>query len=150
MKSTRFIIIAAALFIFLFAYTGLNKLLLYDVFYMDLGKSPLIGRRFATPVAIIIPTLEVATAVALIIPRFRLKGFYAAFGLMSLFTLYVGYMLLFRVHRPCTCGGIIREMSWPVHLIFNIVFTILAYISIRIIRRDPDQKPSRFSTVAYS
>lgn len=150
MKSARFVNISAALFVFLFAYTGLNKLLLYDVFYMDLGKSPLIGRTFAAPVAIIIPTLEVAIAIALLIPRFRLKGFYAAFGLMSLFTLYVAYMLFFRVHRPCTCGGIIREMSWPVHLIFNFVFTILAYISIRFIRRNSSQNPGKFSTVAYS
>nr|WP_143097972.1 MauE/DoxX family redox-associated membrane protein [Chitinophaga sp. CF118] len=68
---------------------------------------------------------------ALLIPnKTRKYGLLGSLVLMLVFTVYVAYVLLFTTKRPCTCGGIIRQLSWPDHLIFNISFLLLAITGI--------------------
>jgi hypothetical protein len=87
-------------------------------------------------VAAVIPPAELLIAAMLLIPFFsykpRLKkyGLYSAAALMTLFTLYIGYMVEFRTDRPCTCGGIIQLMNWHQHMYFNTASTLLAYWAI--------------------
>jgi hypothetical protein len=50
---------------------------------------------------------------------------------MTVFTLYLGYMLLFTPNRPCVCGGVIKTMSWDQHIVFNCFFILLSLIAIR-------------------
>ncbi len=57
-------------------------------------------------------------------------GLYGALVLMGIFTLYVGYMLIFTSGHFCTCGGILEKLTWPEHLIFNVIFTILAIMAV--------------------
>ena len=58
--------------------------------------------------------------------RFRLIGLYAAFTLMTMFTVYIIAILQFSYKIPCSCGGILESMGWTEHLIFNIGFVLLA------------------------
>jgi putative oxidoreductase len=127
MNNTKGIIINIAAFsIFtLFVYTGVNKLISFDFTLKDLNRSPLLG-NYALLIAILVPLLELLTAAMLMIPKYKKTGFLLAFFLMLTFTLYVGYVLSFTNQRPCTCGGIIRQLSWPNHLILNITFLILS------------------------
>lgn len=121
--------IISALLILLFLYTGISKL--YDVpnFERVLRGSPLI-RNYATWVAWGIPILEVVTCFLLFFQKSRTYGLYLSLGLMTAFTLYIAYMLIFTPKLPCSCGGVISLMTWKQHLIFNIAYTLIAALGI--------------------
>ncbi|TXJ28996.1 MAG: hypothetical protein E6Q24_04780 [Chitinophagaceae bacterium] len=126
----RYVIhIASAIFTFLFVYTALNKLFELGTFTQVLLKSPLLS-EFAPVIAWVIPFAELLTAALLLFPRTLLLGLYAFAGLMLLFSLYIGYMLLFTSHLPCSCGGVLKHLSWREHLVFNICFVVVAVIVI--------------------
>jgi len=135
MKKAIIVDVIASLYILLFLYTGIYKLLGQEYFKAALYKSPLIS-KYTEIVAVAIPVIEVLIATALLIPffshqiRFRKWGLYAGTILMALFTLYVGYMLKFSNGLPCSCGGIIQKMNWHQHFYFNTGFTCLGILGI--------------------
>lgn len=113
------------LFMVLFVYAATSKLLEYDLFRAQIGKSPLIT-RYAHVLSWLVPATEYLIALMLFIPRFRLVGLYGSFSLMILFTGYIAFILTFSPYVPCSCGGILSSMGWTEHLIFNICFSLLA------------------------
>lgn len=117
------------LFVFLFLYTAISKYHEFHSFRNILAKSPLIG-NFSFVIAWLLPAVELLTAVLLLITRTRSLGLYFSFFLMSLFTVYIGYMIAFTPHLPCSCGGVIRKMSWQGHLFFNLCLTVLGAVGI--------------------
>lgn len=121
--------IISAVFIFLFVYTALSKIFTFHLFTQTLKETPLIG-GIAPFIAIALPIIELMVSLLLLIPRTRRLGFYSTFALMLVFTLYIGYMIVFTPQLPCTCGGVIEKMTWTQHLIFNVVFTLLALTAI--------------------
>lgn len=127
MKRTIIIEIIAYAFILLFMYTALSKLFIYNTYVSDLERSPLIG-GFARPLSILLPVIEIVISVLLFIPAegARTRGLQGALGLMLLFTIYVSILVFTRSSLPCSCGGLIRELTWKQHFFFNIFFTGLA------------------------
>ncbi|SIO49383.1 MauE/DoxX family redox-associated membrane protein [Chitinophaga niabensis] len=119
----------SAIFIFLFVYTALSKIFTFNLFSKALKETPLIG-GIATYIAFLLPAVELTVSLLLLIPRTRRLGLYSTFALMLVFTLYIGYMIIFTPQRPCTCGGVLEKMTWTQHLIFNIFFTILSFTAI--------------------
>lgn len=117
------------LFILLFLYAAANKLLEYDKFKAQLGQSVMLT-AFSNQLAWLIPTLEIAISILLIVPRANLLGLYASFTLMFMFTAYIALMLRFADHISCSCGGILEKMGWAEHLIFNAVFVLLGIVGI--------------------
>jgi len=117
------------LFMILFLYTGLSKLLEYSVFKAQLMESPILA-PVSTIIAILLPVFEIVIMLLLLIPYVRLVGLYASLVLMIMFTIYVLMILVFDKKLPCSCGGIISAMSWPQHLLFNVVFVLMAVIGI--------------------
>jgi uncharacterized membrane protein YphA (DoxX/SURF4 family) len=113
--------IISALLIFLFVYAAISKLLDYQKFRVQLGQSPLLT-AFAGSVVWIIPTIEIVISMMLATQRFRLPGLYASFTLMLLFTGYIIAITRFSTYIPCSCGGILENLGWNEHLIFNIFF----------------------------
>ncbi len=65
----------------------------------------------------------------------RKYGLWASFILLMIFTFYISGMLLSGEHLPCSCGGIIRELSWRQHLIFNLFFITLSLTGIVLERK---------------
>ena len=124
----------AALLVFLFLYTGLSKYLDYQNFNTVLHRTPLIN-HYAGFVSVVLPAVELVVTILLIIPASRLIGLYCSLILLSMFTVYLIYMVSSRVDLPCTCGGVISQMSWKQHIIFNVVFVILSAIGIRFQKR---------------
>lgn len=122
------------LLILLFVYTAVSKFINFDNFKFVVTQTPLL-RPIARIMAIAIPATELIAACMLLITRFRKIGLYASFVLMAAFTGYVVYALYFSPKVPCACGGIIRQMSWRQHLVFNSAFTIAAFIAIRLHNR---------------
>jgi len=134
---TPFILqLICSVFIFLFAYTALSKLQQYHQFVSVLLKSPLIG-SISEAVAWIIPTIELIIAGLLFFPRTRRPGLYGSSLLMIVFTVYLGYMILFTPHLPCTCGGVIQKMTWKQHLLFNLALTAISLSGIIIDSKHP-------------
>lgn len=130
-KKSFLVDVISSLFILLFVYAGITKLVERQSFKTILQQSPLIGTK-SQIVSWILPIIELIISFLLFIPSTRKWGFAMAFCLMIMFTLYVGYMIFFIPNLPCSCGGILAQMTWAQHLIFNIFFTLLAAVGLRI------------------
>lgn len=119
-----------SLLVILFVYTAFSKL-----GHVRLFKSVLEGIPFISSGAIVlvwaIPLAELFIALLLVFPITRLGGLYASLILLSVFTGYLIYLVSFVSHLPCSCGGVISAMSWPQHVVFNLVFIGLTIIGIR-------------------
>src|SRR5688572_10043134 len=115
MRRKYIIEIISGLLIFLFVYTAISKLTDYTSFKSVLRRSPLIG-DYAAVVALALPITEGLVSLLLFIPRTRLWGLYASLALMSVFTLYLAYMIVFTPNLPCSCGGVLKQMTWNQHL----------------------------------
>lgn len=121
----------AALFVLLFLYTAIHKIMGAQTFTFQLRKSPFVTDMVPF-VSISIPAGEVLISVLLIFKKTRLAGLFASLLLMTMFTAYIWLMLAYSYDLPCSCGGIISQMSWSQHLAFNIFFTLLAITGIYI------------------
>ncbi|HYG19635.1 MAG TPA: MauE/DoxX family redox-associated membrane protein [Ohtaekwangia sp.] len=117
--------IISTVFVLLFVYAALSKLLDYEKFVVQVGQSPMLT-DLAPVIAWFIPGLELVIALLLIIPKTRLIAMYASFGLMTAFTTYILLASQFTDYVPCSCGGVIANLSWTGHLIFNIALMALA------------------------
>ena len=109
----------------MFVYAAISKLLDFETFTVQLAQSPLLS-AYTGVIAWVVPGLEILIAVLLTIPKYRIPALYASFTLMVMFTAYIYIILNFSDFIPCSCGGVLEKLSWTQHLIFNIVFIILA------------------------
>lgn len=121
--------IVVFLYILLFVYAALTKLLDYQKFAIQLGQSPMLT-HYSRLLAWAVPEVELLISVLLIFQRIRITGLYSAFGLMTMFTTYIVLASRFSEYVPCSCGGIIQNLTWTQHLIFNLVFLSLVVIAI--------------------
>jgi len=117
------------LFILLFIYASISKLMDFENFQVQVGQSPLIS-AFASWIAWLVLILELTIALLLYIPKFKIWGLLGAFSLMTFFTIYIFIVLNYSSFVPCSCGGILEKMSWKVHLVFNFVFILLAALAV--------------------
>jgi len=128
-QQSKFIIASSALFILLFVYTAVSKLVDPISFRIVLSKSPWIHDQ-ASLLVWLIPVFELMVSLLLLIPALRLAGFIGSLVLMLAFTGYITAMILYAPHLPCGCGGIIRQLSWRQHLVVNSFFIVLAIVAI--------------------
>lgn len=126
--------IIAHLFIVLYLYTGISKFMEFDLFQEQLIESPVL-RPVALLVSWSIPIVEFCIALMLFVPRTRLYGLYSSFIIMVVFTVYVSIILIIDKELPCSCGGIVEALSWKGHLVFNLIFTVLALVGIRLYKK---------------
>lgn len=133
MKQTKIIVeVCSFSLVFLFVYTATAKLFQFQLFRYRLDTYPWI-RHVGGLIAWGVPLLELTIAVLLISERRKLIGFYAAFGLMAIFTIYLVLMLSTEQHLPCSCGGAIEGLTWRQHIVFNLFFLVLAGLGIKIV-----------------
>ncbi|HAR73947.1 MAG TPA: hypothetical protein DCR77_11145, partial [Flavobacteriaceae bacterium] len=119
------------LFIVLFIYAAVSKLMDFETFQTQLGQSPLLA-SYAIPISYGVIIIELVTAVLLMFDRYRIIALQISLLLMVMFTTYIVIILHFTAFTPCSCGGVLEKMGWTEHLIFNGVFVGLALIGIRI------------------
>jgi len=131
MKRTTIIEIITLLTLSLFLYAGIAKIMDYTLFREQLAESPVL-KPFAGFIAMALPIVEFALVVLLLVPRWRLKGLYSSLILLSIFTVYIAVMMLTSDHLPCSCGGLLEELSWKGHIFFNGGFILLNAIAIRL------------------
>lgn len=135
MKKSTIVEIISALFILLFVYTAVSKLIKATRFENTISKSPLI-KDFAETISIGLPVLEIVIAVLLVLPATRLIGLWSATVAMFVFTIYIGYMLAFTTDLPCSCGGVLEQMTWRQHLVFNIALIVVGMLGIAFYRKE--------------
>jgi uncharacterized membrane protein len=127
--------VISGLFILLFVYTAFSKFSDLERFKYFLTQSPLVG-GMSKYVAWTIPSVEVIISILLFIPKTRKAGMWSSFLLMIAFTGYLGYMIATMSNLPCSCGGVISEMTWRQHLVFNSGFTLLGLLGIYLIKKE--------------
>jgi uncharacterized membrane protein YphA (DoxX/SURF4 family) len=138
-KEQLVIDIIVMLITMLFFYASIVKLLDYETFKVQIGKSPLI-MDFSNSLAWLVPGTEIVAAIMLLLPVTRVLGFFFSFTIMLAFTLYIAYMLLFSPYLPCSCGGVLSHMGWTEHLVFNIIFTILPVAGLVLTNHTKDEE----------
>ncbi|MGE9310804.1 MauE/DoxX family redox-associated membrane protein [Niabella sp. CJ426] len=125
-KQQRVII---ALTIFLLAMwipVVIDKWTHFELFKSGMMNQPMPGQlnRF---LVYLLPAFESLTVLLLIIGRTRMLGLWFSLVLMFLFTGYVGLALIGIWEKlPCSCGSVIKSLSWKQHFIFNLSFLILS------------------------
>ncbi|MDR6845605.1 MauE/DoxX family redox-associated membrane protein [Flavobacterium granuli] len=117
------------LYVLLFVYAAVSKLLDFENFQAQLGQSPLLS-PFANFVSVVVIFIEFIIAFLLCIPKLRNIALWGTLALMSMFTTYIIIILNFSSFVPCSCGGILEKLGWTQHLIFNIGFVFLAIVAI--------------------
>jgi hypothetical protein len=122
--------IVSALFILLFLYTAISKT-------YEIGKTQAaiyhipFFEKFSLETAWAIVAAEYLVSALLFFPFTRRIGLYSSLILMLVFTAYISLMMAFSPELPCSCGGVIQQMTWTQHLIFNVLFTGLAFLANR-------------------
>lgn len=124
----------SSLLILLFGYTAFSKLFNHSLFEAVLQQVPLIGTGAAV-IALLLPLCELFIVLLLLFPRTRLIGLKLSLVLLVMFTVYLGYMVLFVPKLPCSCGGVISKMSWRQHIGFNAAVAGLTVLGIRSVDR---------------
>jgi uncharacterized membrane protein YphA (DoxX/SURF4 family) len=133
-RTKNIVEILTALLICLFVYAAISKLTEYSMFVAQLKLHPLF-KYFAGLLAWIIPAAELITTGLLVFPLTRRTGLYTSAALLSSFTVYLIVMISTNSHLPCTCGGLIKSLTWRQHIVFNLVFLGLAVTGIILDKR---------------
>jgi Methylamine utilisation protein MauE len=126
----RYIAISSIFLIILMAYAAVVKGADIGLFQKQIMESPLIPLSITRLVSFIIPASELLGALLLLYQPTRFWGFLLSYFLMLIFSVYlVTLVKLFGANLPCACGGILGQMGYTTHIVFNIFFCIMAFVS---------------------
>jgi hypothetical protein len=130
MKQYTVIKIICVLLVFLFVYAAVSKLANWTTFVSDMNNQPF--PSFLKPILVwAVPLTELTIVGLLIFDTTRLAGLYSSLVLMIAFSFYTAVVLLhFFTYVPCSCGGIIKNLSWGQHLVFNLFFVFIEFSAI--------------------
>jgi putative oxidoreductase len=122
--------IISSLLILLFLYASASKFLDFSGFAGDMNNQPF--PHWIKPWLLWgIPPLEVLISLALLFEKTRMAGLVASLALMLAFTIYSVLILLhFFRYVPCSCGGVIKKLTWGQHLVFDLFFVGLSLMGI--------------------
>lgn len=134
------------LYILLFVYASISKLLDFENFQVQLAQSPLLS-AYAGTVSVTVIILELLLVLFLSFRRTRLLGLYGSFAIMTAFSVYIYLIFNYSDFVPCSCGGVLEKLGWTEHLIFNIVFVLLALYGTIIIEREKNTSILRIVSV---
>jgi hypothetical protein len=107
-------------------YAAVVKAMDYGLFISDMSKSPLLVKYDKEWLGPGVLGGEFLIVALLSFGATRKSGLFLSFFVMLLFTLYLSTLYFFYTNIPCSCGGILGKMSYPMHIVFNAVFTLLA------------------------
>lgn len=126
MKKEYILYLIVGLLSLLFMYAAIAKAMDYGFFVSEMSKSPLLMKYDKQWLAPGVLGVEFLIVALLSFTGTRQSGLFLSFFVMLLFTLYLSTLYFFYTNIPCSCGGILGKMSYPTHIIFNAVFTLLA------------------------
>ncbi|RYF12424.1 MAG: hypothetical protein EOO42_20135, partial [Flavobacteriales bacterium] len=101
----------------LFCYAALSKLFSYEQ-----SKTEMLHQVFPVAWALVlswlIPTVELMVVLLLLFKATQTLGLWASALLLFLFSIYIAVVMTSIFGRvPCSCGGILKNMSYGTHLV---------------------------------
>jgi hypothetical protein len=121
--------LTTAVLVLLFSYAATSKLITFKDTSHQIAQVSIL-HPIANFIAWSVPAIELGVSFLLLIPTRRTLGLYLSFVLMLLFTIYISWILLMNDTLPCSCGGVISNLSWKFHLLLNIAVLLLVYLSL--------------------
>ncbi len=118
------------LLILLWVYASASKLLDYETSSVQMLRQ--VFPAWISQILVwAVPVSELAAAGLLLVSQTQRAGLYASFYLLSAFSCYIALILtgLFG-DIPCSCGGVLEQMTWTQHLFFNLFFWALTLVAI--------------------
>lgn len=113
--------LASTILIILWTYTGLDKLIRWNV-----SRKAFLNQTFpgelAEVLAFAIPFIELLLALLLLFSATRWWGYMGSMLLLTVFTTYVGLIWVGAFPRvPCNCAGILESLGWAEHFVLNMI-----------------------------
>ena len=133
----KIIFIIKVLLAILLIYAGTYKVAQFDTFKTQMHESPLLPAFFVPYIAVIVPIFEIALGISLLLfSKLERDLLLISSSLMLFFSLYLIILYTSYDKPPCSCGGILGNMSYEIHIPFNIVFTILPLIAVFLLNKN--------------
>lgn len=111
----------------LFCYAAMSKLLSYGQSEQEM-LNQVFPRSFALVLTWLVPSIELILCLLLLIKQTQYTALWAAVLLLFAFSIYIAVAMTGVFGRvPCSCGGILKNMGYGTHLIFNLFFMLAAY-----------------------
>ncbi|HRP30811.1 MAG TPA: hypothetical protein PKV73_02940 [Agriterribacter sp.] len=126
--------IIGGLLTLLFAYTAMSKLFTFHQFESVLHRSPVIS-NYSVLLAVLTLAMELVIVLLLLLPQTLRIGLIASVLLLTVFTAYLVFMVLTDSDLPCSCGGVIQQLGWRRHIVFNGFFILLGVAGIYVQRQ---------------
>jgi putative oxidoreductase len=143
MKRNTLLDLISALLILLYVYTAVSKWMNFEQFKVQMHGQAL-PVWLSHLLIFTLPGTELVTAILLFFSRTRLAGGYLSAVLLLGFTGYVALAVFHFFDRvPCACGGVLRDFTWEMHLVFNLFFLLLTILAITLHNRE--RRKARFS-----
>ncbi|RBQ08913.1 MauE/DoxX family redox-associated membrane protein [Pedobacter miscanthi] len=129
-NSTLILSLVSGILILLWVYTSLSKLSEIEDFKRQLNNQ-VFSRKFTPVLLWAIPGIEITAAAMLLFKKTLRAGLILSAILMALFTGYIVLVSMNIFNRvPCSCGGVLKNMGWNSHLIFNTVFLAISLFGV--------------------
>lgn len=108
------LVILISILVLLFTYIGINQLIFREDFELNLLNSPLlpIPETGIFLLSWFIPILELLVVFLLLWSRTYLLGLYLGIFLFIMYTSYSLGILYFASYIPCSCGGMLKFLTW--------------------------------------
>ncbi|MHA7943585.1 MauE/DoxX family redox-associated membrane protein [Formosa sp. 3Alg 14/1] len=122
--------VISLLLILLLVYAAISKLIDIHNFQIELAQSPMLSSHSGW-LSWLVPVTELIIATLLSFSKTRIIGLLSGFTLMIMFSTYIYFILNYVAFIPCSCGGVLENMDWTEHFIFNLFFvsiSLLAFI----------------------
>ena len=127
--------------ILLFVYAAVSKWLDLAAFRHQM-RNQTFPHWLADILVYALPLFELITVALLFSAKTQLKGLWLSLILLLAFTGYILLVLFqFWDRVPCSCGGILSQMSWTTHLIFNLVMLTINVIALSGALKEEDHLP---------
>ncbi len=113
--------------IFLFAFSFISKLLTYNDFTTQLQRSlPLLKLNFdANYPSIAYLAMNFLVVLFLTFPESHRVGLLMSLFCLAIASSYILAMMFIAEYLPCRCLGILPNIGWVGHLVFNAILLIL-------------------------
>jgi hypothetical protein len=113
-----------------FLYAAIIKGSEFTHFASEMKKSPILEPYNTTLIGISVLAFEVITALLLSFQKTVRYGLHLSYFIMLLFSGYLYILYTKYPNAPCSCGGILGYLPYPVHIAFNFILTLLSLTAI--------------------
>ncbi|MEO6521352.1 MAG: MauE/DoxX family redox-associated membrane protein [Mucilaginibacter sp.] len=146
-KDTYVVLVSVAFILFWFFAAG-SKLYDFGEWKQEMDNQ-VFSRRITYGIIYTLPALEIMIAALLVRSATRLIGMILTFGLMVIFTIYVGLALLEVYSRtPCNCAGLMgQNSSWAANFKLNLLITAVAGAGLILTSKSKERRKKGMDTV---